>query len=261
LKLSCEPTLGGRIGPANVNVSLRLILRQRRRRAPARRLGTPPAQYPGNEPPEAKAVPIRDSRAAAIANAGAGVMKHAASRELYAYWEERRGERPAPERADIEPGAIRQALSDTFILELDAGNGHSFRLAGTRVCALFGRELKGESFIDLWALGSRGPITDLLAISTDESVGTVAGVTSHNAMGETLDLELLLLPLGMRRPRLARTIGVLAPLKPPVWLGASPIGPLTLGSRRHVGAMTKTRLLPRFMAPRRGLVVHQGGRS
>ena len=188
-------------------------------------------------------------------------MKHAASRELYAYWEERRGQRPAPERADIEPGAIRAALSDTFILELDAGDGHSFRLAGTRVCALFGRELKGESFIDLWAHGSRGPITDLLAISTDESVGTVAGVSAHSADGEALELELLLLPLGMRRPRLARTIGILAPLKPAAWLGASPIGALTLGSRRHVGAAAKTRILPRFMAPRRGLVVHQGGRS
>lgn len=188
-------------------------------------------------------------------------MKHAASRELYAYWEDRRGERPAPERADIEPGAIRAALSDTFILELDGANGHSFRLAGTRVCALFGRELKGESFIDLWTLGSRGPMTDLLAISTDESVGTVAGVTARNAAGDTVDLELLLLPLGMRRPRLARTIGVLAPLNPPVWLGETPIGALTLGSRRHVGATAKTRLLPRFMAPRRGLVVHQGGRT
>ena len=35
-------------------------------------------------------------------------MKHAASRELYAYWEERRGQRLAPERTDIEPGAIRR---------------------------------------------------------------------------------------------------------------------------------------------------------
>src|SRR4029077_1639123 len=194
-------------------------------------------------------------------NAGAGVMKHAASRELYAYWEERRGERPAPERSDIEPGAIRQALSDTFILELDGSNGHSFRLPATRVCALFGRELKGESFIHLWALGSRGPMTDLLAISTDESVGSVAGVSARNAAGATVDLVVLPLPLGMRRPRLARTIGVLAPLNPPVWLGETPIGARPLGSRRHVGATAKTRLLPRFMAPRRGLVVHQGGRT
>ena len=77
-------------------------------------------------------------------------MKHAASRELYAYWEERRGTRPAPERAEIEPGAIRGVLSDAFILALDGSAGHPVRLAGTRVCALFGRELKGESFLDLW---------------------------------------------------------------------------------------------------------------
>jgi hypothetical protein len=189
-------------------------------------------------------------------------MKHAASQELFAYWEERRGQRRAPERADIEPGAIRQALSDTFILERnETRQDYSFRLAGTRVCALFGRELKGESFLDLWAPESRVSITDLLAISADESIGTVAGVTAGNLAGDQIDLELLLLPLGIRRPSLARTIGVLAPLKIPQWLGTSTIGALTLGSRRHIGAVAKTRLLPRFMAPRRGLVVHQGGRS
>lgn len=189
-------------------------------------------------------------------------MKHAASRELHAYWEQQRGGRSAPERADIEPGAIRQALSDTFILELaDAAPDHSFRLAGTRICALFGRELKGESFLSLWSQGCRQAISDLLAIAADESVGTVAGVTAENTHGERVDLELLLLPLGIRRPILARTIGTLAPLTVPAWIGGTPIGALTLGSRRHIGATGKTRLLPRFMAPRRGLVVHQGGRS
>src|SRR5258708_488140 len=171
--------------------------------------------------------------------------------------------RPAPGAGACRHRAGRHSPSPERYLhfELDAANSHSFRLAGTRVCALFGRELKGEAFVDLWALGSRGPITDLLAISTEESVGTVAGVTAHSATGETVDLELLLLPLGMRRPRLARTIGILAPLKAPAWLGASPIGALTLGSRRHVGAVGENRIPPRFMAPRRGLVVHPGGRS
>ena len=78
-------------------------------------------------------------------------MKHAASRELYAYWQEKRGTRRAPERAEIEPGAIRGVLSDAFILALDRNRGHPVRLAGTRVCALFGREIKGESFLDFWA--------------------------------------------------------------------------------------------------------------
>jgi hypothetical protein len=190
-------------------------------------------------------------------------MKHAASRELYAYWEEKRGTRPAPERSEIEPGAIRGVLSDTFILALDRSAGHPLRLAGTRICALFDREIKGESFLDLWAATSRPIVGSLLAILADECTGTVAGVTAQNTGGEPIDLELLLLPLGIRRPSFARAIGVLAPLKVPQWLGASPIGPLTLGGRRHVGAALQKRLLPRFIAPRarHGLVVYEGGRS
>lgn len=190
-------------------------------------------------------------------------MKHAASRELYAYWDERRGKRPAPERGEIEPGAIRQVLSDAFILALDGGAGHPFRLAGTRVCALFGRELKGESFIGLWAAASQPAIRDLVAILNDERVGTVAGVTAQSDTGEPIQLELLLLPLAANRPSLARSIGVLAPLHIPQWLGSRPIGALTLGGRRHIGAEVQARLLPRFMVSRgrRSLVVYQGGRA
>ncbi|HYA04595.1 MAG TPA: PAS domain-containing protein [Xanthobacteraceae bacterium] len=189
-------------------------------------------------------------------------MKHAASRQLFAYWQERRGKRAAPERAEIEPGAIRQVLSDAFILALDAGAGHPFRLAGTRVCALFGRELKGEPFVGLWPDASQPIIADLLAILDQERVGTVAAVTAQAGNGEPIELELLLLPLGASRPSLARAIGVLAPLKIPPWLGLSPLGDLALGSRRHIGASVETRILPRFMAPRRRhLVVYEGGRG
>jgi hypothetical protein len=190
-------------------------------------------------------------------------MKHAASRELYAYWETKRGTRPAPERSEIEPGAIRGVLSDAFILALDRKAGHPVRLAGTRVCALFGRELKEESFLNLWTTLNRPVMESLIGLLTDECTGTVAGVTAHNDDGEQIDLELLLLPLGIRRPSFARAIGVLAPLKIPAWLGVRPIGPMTLGGRRHVGAALDKRLVPRFMAPRarRGLVVYEGGRG
>jgi hypothetical protein len=53
--------------------------------------------------------------------------------------------------------------------------------------------------------------------------------------------------LGTRRPLFASTIGVLAPLKVPSWLGESPIGAFTLGGRRHVAAAIEKRPLPRFM--------------
>jgi hypothetical protein len=190
-------------------------------------------------------------------------MKHAASRELYAYWQELRGRRPAPERAEIEPAAIRGILSETFILALDRPAGYPFRLAGTRVCALFDRELKGASFLELWDEMSRRTIVDLLAVLADEWVGTVAGVSAHNSEADAIDLELLLLPLSATRPALQRSIGVLAPMKPAQAVGTSPLGPLTLGSRRHIGPAVEKRLLPRFLAPRgrRGLVVYDGGRS
>jgi hypothetical protein len=189
-------------------------------------------------------------------------MKHAASRELYAYWEAKRGTRPAPERAEIEPGAIRAVLSDAFIISLNRRAGHPIRLAGTRLCALFDREIKSESFLDLWIAPSRPIIGSLLAILADESVGTVAAVTAQNTTGESIDLELLLLPLGTGRPSFARAIGVLAPLKIPHWVGVSPIGGLSLGDRRHVGAALERQFLPRFLLPRarRGLTVYEGGR-
>lgn len=190
-------------------------------------------------------------------------MKHPASRELHAYWDELRGKRPAPERAEIEPRAIRQILSEAFILALDRAADYPFRLAGTRVCALFCGELKGQPFLSLWNETSRSAIRDLFSILIDESVGTVAGVSTATAQGEALDFELLLLPLSATRPSLARAIGVLAPLSVPPWIGVNPIGSLRLGSYRHIGAAIEKRLLPRFLTPRsrRAFVVHDGGRS
>jgi hypothetical protein len=189
-------------------------------------------------------------------------MKHASSRELHAYWEQKRGTRPAPERADVDPAAIRGVLSDAFIIALERGAGYPFRLAGTRLCALFDREIKGESFLGLWTIASRPALSSLLTILTEECVGTVAAVAAQNADGDHLDLELLLLPLSASHPLFARAIGVLAPLKAPQWLGVRPIGGLTLGGRRHIGPALERRFLPRFMAPgaRRGLTVYEGGR-
>ncbi len=89
-------------------------------------------------------------------------MKHESTRALFDYWNEKRGTRPAPERADIDPAAIRHALGDTFMLAADFVDQLRFRLAGTRVCALFCREIKGEEFISLWDEKSRKLIDDLL---------------------------------------------------------------------------------------------------
>ena len=64
-------------------------------------------------------------------------MKHASSHHVFEYWNEQRGHHIAPERGDIEPGRIRRALADTFILAQDAQGTYRFRLAGTAAARCF----------------------------------------------------------------------------------------------------------------------------
>lgn len=189
-------------------------------------------------------------------------MKHPSSRDLFTYWTKQRGTRPAPERADIEPGDIRHALADIFMLAADFVEEQHFRLAGTRVCALFGRELKGESFSAAFGAASRQELRAMLAEVIGESAGLVAGVAGRNAEHETVELELLLLPLAHKGHARIRAIGVLAAHETPYWIGERPIKDLALGTVRHIGAQTETpkSFLPALEARlRRSFRVYQGG--
>ncbi len=194
-------------------------------------------------------------------------MKHESTRQVFEYWNQKRGKRAAPERGDIEPGPIRRALGDTFILAHDPRGGYRFRLAGTRMCALFCHELKGASFIELWAKSEQAAMGDHLAAAVDETAGFVAGVGACNEDGARIELELLLLPLIHRDRSQARLLGVLAPLAVPYWLGARPVEGLNCTTIRHLGPGTITVAAPRLVPlsengrVRHGLVVYDGGRS
>lgn len=194
-------------------------------------------------------------------------MKLASSRDVFAYWNRCRGSRIAPDREDIEPGVIRGALGDVFMLDIEPGCGYPFRLAGTRLCALFGRELKGTGFLPLWS--DVGPIRDLMKILAAEVSGTVARVTGRNIEGDVAGLEMLLLPLGMRGHMPGRFLGVLKPVEAsqPWWLNAKPISGLRLESLRFVGGPADATDAPRLLTGEPGplqrptLVVYEGGRG
>jgi hypothetical protein len=195
-------------------------------------------------------------------------MKNSSTRELFDYWNLRRGTRPAPERGEIEPGAIRHVLADTYMLNFDPRSGHPFRIAGTRVCAAFGRELKGVAFTEIWAGASQDLIRDVLTAVATESVGVVAGASGRSSAGAALELEFLVLPLAHRGGASTRILGALVPTEVPYWLGAQKLGRLTLGMIRYLGPLTGPCSVPRN-APgvpsnarvRHGLVVYDGGHA
>ncbi|MGI8525714.1 MAG: PAS domain-containing protein [Pseudolabrys sp.] len=194
-------------------------------------------------------------------------MRHTSTRELFAYWDARRGERPAPERADIDPVKIRHILGDVFILTIDFASEHRFRLAGTQMCALFGRELKAEAFAALWDEASRPVAQYLLKVLAEEKIGGVAGVVGHTGDGDSVDLELLMLPLISQDGIAVQVLGLLVPSEKPYWFGDRPVATLELGQIRHIGPAVDQlggrRLVTGGAAVqvRRGLMVYQGGRS
>ena len=77
-------------------------------------------------------------------------MKHPSSCEFFAYWDAKRGDARAPDRSEIEPSAVRDLLGDIFVLSYDNDTGYPFRVAGTRISALLGRDLKDSSFSALF---------------------------------------------------------------------------------------------------------------
>jgi hypothetical protein len=188
-------------------------------------------------------------------------MKHAASRALHAHWDHLRGSRAAPDRADLDPGAIRGLLGDVYLLELGGPQRHLVRLAGTRLCALFCRELKGSSLDSLFTPEHQGEIVELIAEVSSSSVPLVAGLCGETAEGQGVDLEFTALPLKHRGRTHARMVGSLAALDVPYWVGTVPVHRLRIVSARrlHPGlAKPENEQRPRPMGR---LKVLPGGRA
>jgi hypothetical protein len=183
-------------------------------------------------------------------------MKHPSTREFFAYWNEQRGDARAPDRSEIEPGAVRQLLGDTFVLSYDAAAGYPFRVAGTRVCAHFGCDLKNQSFSTLFVPDARREIENMIAVVAEETLPAVAGVTAVTQDGSPAHLELLLLPFIARANAPLSLTGLLAPFES----GPRELRDLQLTSWRYLDPPVQ-KLVPRALRKlkiARGLMVYEG---
>ncbi len=183
-------------------------------------------------------------------------MKHPSSREFFAYWDGKRAGARAPDRSAIEPAAVRGLLGDIFVLSYDAASGYPFRVAGTRVCALVGRDLKDRSFSALFAPGDRREIENVITVVSEEMLAAVAGISATSEDGQPAHLELLLLPFNARANAPISLTGLLAPFE----TGQAKLGDFKLTSYRYLDP-PRERLVPRALrklAVARGFMVYEG---
>jgi hypothetical protein len=183
-------------------------------------------------------------------------MKHPSSREFFAYWDCKRGEARAPDRSEIDASALRGLLGDIFVLAYDFATGFPFRVAGTRVCALFGRDLKEASFSALFDRESRHEIEEIVAVVGDEMLPAIAGLSARTPRGVTTHLELLLLPFSTRAHAPISLTGLLAPFE----AHQGVLGELSLNSWRYIHPPPQ-KLVPRALRKlkiARGFMVYEG---
>lgn len=160
-------------------------------------------------------------------------MNQNGSITLFHYWNRLRDGRPAPKRSEVEPADIKSLLADTFILEKDTRGEAVFRLAGTRLCAVYGRELKGFSFPSLWRDKDRRLFARLIDGVFDQKSVVLVTYEGFSRNGRSNKFELLALPLdgGIENPR---CLGVISAAEKPFWLGADPIADALIDSIRVV---------------------------
>lgn len=194
-------------------------------------------------------------------------MRNGGSRKLFDYWNTLRGSRPAPERSEIEPSDIRSILGDTFILEVSMQyRTVAFRLAGTRLCAAHGRELKGLGFLALWSEDDNYEIAKSIARVYRDMTPILLSYTAQSATGRTLEYEAVILPLAPAADGNARVLGIATPRTAPYWLGTDAIVCNQLRNSRTIeAAAAQPNMLPAApVSPARRfghLTVFDGGKA
>lgn len=146
-------------------------------------------------------------------------MRQTTSTEIFTYWEHIRGNADAPMRNLIQPSAISHILPELFILENTVDDNPRFRLAGTAICNLMGREIRGENFAGLWAGSQQEDPVRIAAGVMTHVVPALINSTGYCISGRSMTFEMVLMPLLTSGDTCDRLLGCLASAAPSAWLG------------------------------------------
>lgn len=139
-------------------------------------------------------------------------MKHFLTRLLFRYWCSLSKDGELPSRRQVEPRLIKPVLPYTFILQRFDADHIVFRLAGTEICHLFGREFRDQNFLHLWQGREQRALRSLIQQMFEDDRAAVV-----NFVAETMDRaqypgEIILLPMLDEDGQPSRILGAAIPL-------------------------------------------------
>jgi hypothetical protein len=200
-------------------------------------------------------------------DAPVGQFLHPGSRHLFSYWEQLRAERACPTREEFEFGPVRHEMPDMLVIDRDfLRNSFKFRLAGSRACALFNRNLTGSDVMAGWGRFESDLITRHLNTVLNQKQPAVMRMRLTTDLGQVVAAELIALPVQMRGSGRMQIIGGLFPFRAAQSLAHNSVTSQELVSARviwteHVAETPDSHGTPPLSAAARNFTVIAGGKG
>ena len=149
---------------------------------------------------------------------------HPTTRSLYQAWDAIRRGRSAPSRDELDLRAISDLLANVSVIERNPVKPtFTFRLAGTELRKIFGKELTGTNFLGLWSSVEQTTIAELASIVISKHQPATVRFKGFANDGRVEGFEMILLPMLHSERQETQIITAIAPLTGPYWLGMHPI--------------------------------------
>ncbi len=130
--------------------------------------------------------------------------------QIEAYWEGLRGNRLMPNRSEIDPRGIEQALEYSFIVERIAPGIARLRIAGSHLSDLMGMEVRGMPLTSFILPSSRRQLSDTLEeVFETPAISKVELHSEQSGSLPALDARMLLMPLKSDLGDVSRVLGAL----------------------------------------------------
>jgi hypothetical protein len=157
---------------------------------------------------------------------------HPDCRALFRYWESLRAERPCPRKDELDLKQISKIVPYLILIEHKLGaEPWRFRLAGTKTCEIFGREMTGENALVGWDSFEKNVVGKCLEISRNRMQPALVRMRFLGENGAVMAAEMIGLPVQNGKAAPVQILGGLFP-----FLDETPKRPFSFHRRELISA-------------------------